>query len=135
MKIKWSDDLKVGDKEIDTHHEAFFMKARRIVVACRLSRGGREIEETVAFLVDYARYHFSAEEERMQALGYPYTETHKNQHIGFLSRLEGLQTKLHQTGDKEAVARDVANFAVDWFVHHIKNSDHPLADYIKAQAS
>lgn len=131
MTITWSDDLKVGDKEIDTHHEAFFIKARRIVVACRLSRGGREIEDTVEFMVDYARFHFSAEEARMEALDYPYFESHRNQHAGFLERLDDLRAKLRETGDKEVVARETADFAVDWFIHHIKSSDQPLAEYLR----
>ncbi len=65
MTVEWKDSLLTGDKEIDTHHQAFFVKARRIVVACSVGKGAQELETTVQFLVDYARFHFTAEERRM----------------------------------------------------------------------
>lgn len=65
----------------------------------------------------------------MNRAGYPYGGSHRAQHETFLSRLAELQKKLVESDDKEEVAKSVAHFGVDWFVHHIQSSDQPLVRY------
>ena len=84
LRAEWTDALLTGDREIDNQHKTFFVYAQRIVVACGLLRGAAEVEKTVRFMTEYAATHFAAEEKRMEAVGYPYIETHRTAHRSFL---------------------------------------------------
>lgn len=130
MAIKWDDSLLTGNKVIDTHHRAFFVQTQRIRVACGLGRGADEVDKAVAFLIDYARKHFAFEEEAMQAVGFPYMETHRGAHRAFLAQVESLSHKLAAAADKAPIAEQVADLAEEWFVRHIKGADQPLTRFL-----
>lgn len=131
-KIEWSDDLLIGDRQIDNQHKAFFITAQKVIAACGQGKGADELARTFSFLREYARLHFAAEEERMGKTSFPYQATHKAAHKTFLDKLARAEEKLEATADKEAVAREAASIAADWFARHIKSVDRILVDYLKA---
>jgi hemerythrin len=134
-RVEWSDQLLTGDRAIDTHHRALFLSVQRLVVACDLGRGDEHVEATLRFLAKYAVEHFAVEDERMDRLQYPYTETHRAAHRSFLNRLETLAQDIGRGVDKKRVAAAVAEFATDWFMRHVRLVDMPLIEYMRGSRS
>ena len=128
---QWTTDLLTGDRELDTHHRALFVKAQRLAVACSLGRGGEGIEVELDWLRTYAQQHFAAEDDRMTRFHYPYVETHRAAHRSFTARLAGLEADLRTGADRGVVAAAAAAFVTDWFVTHVRLVDMPLIEHLR----
>lgn len=133
MSFQWDDELLTGDREIDTHHKAFFAKAERFSAAIKLGRGAAELQGNLDFLREYARHHFAAEDLRMTQIAFPYQRSHQEAHDRFLIALDGFQERVDQGEDKAALATEVLEFVVGWLRHHIKNVDFPLIRYLRGE--
>lgn len=133
MNFEWDDSLNTGDRELDVHHQAFFVKAQQLSDACRVGRGAAVVKEMIGFLTEYAEHHFRAESQRMEQSAYPYTRTHEAQHEDFLSKLRVLEEKLDRDGPSGALADDVREMVAGWLLEHIKGSDLPLVEFIREQ--
>ncbi len=133
MQIDWDESLNTGDRELDVHHQAFFIKAQQMADACRGGRGKFAVTEMLDFLAEYALHHFRVEEQRMEACQFPYARTHLAQHADFLERLGAIKTKLERKGPTPVLADEVRDLALTWLLDHIKGSDMPLVEFIKEQ--
>ncbi len=63
--MEWTGDLAVGINKIDEQHRELFKRINDLLLAIREQRCRAEIDKTIEFLDDYARFHFSEEEQRM----------------------------------------------------------------------
>lgn len=135
MRIEWDQSLETGDREIDIHHQAFFIKAQALVDACRSGRGADVVEEMLGFFTDYAQHHFRAEKQRMEAVEYPYAGTHEAQHDELIARLDQIKRRLLSKGVSSALADDVRELVMRWLLDHIKGSDMPLVELLREKSA
>lgn len=119
MLQDWSDDYLLGIEEIDAQHKGFFEATHRLYEAILNCEGEKAVEGTSAFLKDYARRHFQAEEAFMDRHGFPGLEDHKRLHTAFLEGLDSLLHDLQVFGPSQHLADRALEIAQDWLLDHI----------------
>jgi hemerythrin len=128
--IDWDPSFSVNISQFDSHHkdlirllneahENFVAKARQEATRIVIDR-----------LVDYAQYHFSAEEKWMKIQNYPELIWHTAEHNAFWRQIFDFQAD-YNNGEKQLSA-EVLTYLRDWFENHVLTSD---ADYGRFAAS
>jgi len=131
MLKTWSDDYSLGIQAIDEQHKGFFEASHRLYDAILNCEGEKMVEESVAFLRDYANRHFQTEEGFMEKHTYPHLEQHKKLHTGFLEVLDGLMDDLELYGPSQHLADRALEISQEWLINHIIEEDTRYAQYIK----
>lgn len=126
--IEWNDTYSLGMEEIDHHH-------RHLVTLLNttydlFSGGGYrvEIEGLIKELINYATYHFAAEEQLMSRHDYTGAEDHINQHEDFIKQIRTFQKDF--IDGRKKLSLELIVFLQDWLLQHISKSDRAYADAI-----
>jgi hemerythrin len=131
MLKTWSDEYALGIQALDEQHRGFFEAGHRLYDAILNCEGEKRVEESVAFLRDYANRHFKEEEGFMEKHAYPHLAQHKKQHTEFLETLDGLRHDLELFGPSQHLADRTWEISQEWLVNHIIEEDTRYAHYIK----
>ena len=131
MLKSWSDDYSLGIQDIDEQHQGFFEASHRLYDAILNCEGEKMVEQSVAFLQDYAKRHFQTEESYMAKHAYPYLEQHKKLHTEFIEVLDGLMDELRLFGPSQHLADRALEISREWLINHIIEEDTRYAHYIK----
>ena len=129
--FEWEDRFGVGINTIDQQHQRLFALINQLhdaierceqlatleAVLCELDA----VTATIGELIDYARYHFSTEEDYMRRYEYPDRLSHQAQHQQFVEEVQGYRKRFEQK--KTRISPEVADFLVNWWRTHILNSD------------
>lgn len=78
-------------------------------------------------LTDYARYHFSHEEEYMKSIGYKRMFMQKVQHDIFMNKIESYDLDEMDDNQQEALS-DLLTYLGDWLVNHILEEDKAISE-------
>ena len=131
MLKPWSDEYALGIQAIDDQHRGFFEAGHRLYDAILNCEGEKMVEESVAFLRDYASRHFREEEAFMARHAYPYLAQHQELHTGYFEVLDGLLDELALFGPSQHLADRALEITQDWLINHIIEEDTRYAHYIK----
>ena len=129
--VAWDDKFCVGIPPIDEQHKTLIEHTNTLYQGCL---SGTEAERKAYFLnairsvVDYTKFHFSAEEKILQNVQYPQLSAHKKQHEEFVQKLVD-DVKSYQSGEK-FVPNAFVRFLRDWVLSHIALEDTKYARYI-----
>ncbi len=132
--MEWTEDLAVGIIKIDEQHRELFKRINDLLLAIREKRCKAEIDKTIEFLDDYARFHFKEEEQRMEEAGYKGLQEQKLQHAVYLKNLEELKKQAslpRENGMSYELSVTVTQIVVDWIVTHIMNTDKLFGAYLR----
>ncbi|HBA88324.1 MAG TPA: hemerythrin [Geobacter sp.] len=128
--IEWQEKFKLGIEPSDTHHQHLVMLLNtaydNFVAKVPVAEFGAVLDE----LVDYATYHFNAEELWMRENGYPKLEEHIEMHNYFTRRVTEIQKDLLH--ERNNVPLEVLTFLAGWLSNHILVAD---ADFSRIAAS
>ncbi len=122
--FRWNDAYLLGIQEFDTHHQHLMDLLNASFVAFEANVHPTQLGPLLDLLLDYAGYHFSAEERWMRAHSYPQSEAHTAQHRAFSEKLAEL--RLEQLNGQATLNAELFAFLADWLALHILESD---ADY------
>lgn len=131
MKYQWSNDLEVGNIQIDTEHKSLINAINDLLEACSGGRGRAELEKTVNFLASYTRTHFAHEEVLQKKYNYPDYNNHKKYHEGFISTVDSIRERLLKEGPSIVLVGEVNLKVGEWLIKHIKREDVKVAAHIK----
>jgi len=128
--VAWDDSFSVGFEHIDNQHKELVKMVNDLYNACKKGALNEDIVylRTVSKALEYARVHFSDEEEFMGKVSYPELGEHKKQHEDFIVEIKK-SIKLFEYG--KAAPIELANFLKDWLLNHIAISDKGYAPYLK----
>lgn len=132
--MEWTEDLAVGIAKIDEQHQELFKRIGNLLRAIKEGRCKNEIDGTIRFLDDYAKFHFSEEEKRMEDAGYARLEAHKLLHAVYLKNILELeqQASLPREGGMSYELSVTANqIVVDWIRAHIMKEDKLFGAFMK----
>lgn len=132
--MEWTEDLAVGIIKIDEQHRELFKRINDLLLAIREQRCRTEIDKTIEFLDDYARFHFGEEEQRMEEAGYKGLQEHKLQHAVYLRNIEELKQQAslpRESGMSYELSVTATQVVVDWIVTHIMNTDKLFGVYLR----
>jgi hemerythrin len=129
--VEWDNKYSVGIPLIDEQHRTLIENTNALYQGCRT--GSEEEKKNYFFravksVVDYTKFHFSAEERMMENIHYPQFAAHKREHEAFVQRLLD-DVKNYQEGQKFA-PNNFVRFLRDWILSHIAVEDTKYARYI-----
>jgi hemerythrin len=116
-------------QEFDKHHQHLVGLLNKSFDEFERNAPPKELESIINELVDYAAYHFAAEEQWMAQNAYPKLAEHAQMHDSFSSEVLAFQEDF--IAGKVSLNLDLFSFLVDWLVGHILETD---ADYGKFNA-
>jgi hemerythrin len=123
--IQWSEEYRLGLKDIDEQHKNLFAVANRayelLKNELRLDKYD-QILEILDELRDYTATHFSQEEQYMASIGYPKLLSHKVQHSDFIEKISNVDLN-SVDADQDKYLFDLLDFFADWLMNHILKTD------------
>ncbi|HEX2938291.1 MAG TPA: bacteriohemerythrin [Ruminiclostridium sp.] len=129
--MKWTDDLSVGVELIDSEHKSLINAINELFDACGKGLGRKKISETLEFMQNYIRTHFSDEEKLQKKCGYPDYSNHCRYHASFIEKVGNYSKRLEEEGANIALVADFNSFVTDWLINHISREDKKIGLYIK----
>jgi len=120
-KIIWTNELSVGNIEIDNEHKRLIGIYNDLVEYVELSKNREELAKILSKMTDYSLIHFKREEEYMQKLSYPKLDEHKRFHRDFIFKVAMYNIDL--LGINPPNPKDIIKFLEKWWVNHILKSD------------
>ena len=130
-RVEFTDDLITDVDDIDRHHRALIGWANRLFDAEQGPDRDQIVERTLNALTDYISYHFAAEEQAMEQLGYDGIESHKERHRRLTREVDRLTRDIKGLGVSKASILELHFFVEDWIRQHIKHVDGAFASWIK----
>jgi hemerythrin len=118
-------EMITGNKEIDTHHRHLVELFNTFLGAFRMQKHKDQLGSLLEQLVDFATYHFHAEELWMSDCGYPDALAHCQEHETFIKRLSDIQKDF--AAERRGVSLEVLQFLSRWLKSHIYGSDIRVA--------
>ena len=93
-----------------------------------VNRGKGALPGLLTELLEYARYHFSAEEKLMNDHDYPGLKSHVKEHLDFTRQIVEFDRK-YQSGDA-SFSVDLMILLRDWLLAHILQIDKKCVAYL-----
>jgi len=128
--VVWDEKYATGIDLIDNQHKELFFLTNELFRACL---GGESVvqgvfKETMGRMVDYVRFHFSAEQDLLQKINYPDYQEHKKQHDTLVMKI--LEAVKEYSEGKKLVPNQFVRTLRDWILSHIAHYDKLYASYI-----
>ena len=124
-EIIWKDEYSVGVDQFDRQHQHLFEIINKLTARPDTSKDSSLTSQTIKEMFDYAKEHFTAEEELMQQYDYPEIESHKKQHDYFIGTTDELSnTKVRP--------EEIAEFLKVWWTIHILKVDMKYKEFFEA---
>ncbi len=118
--IEWTDEYKVGVREIDDQHRQLVDIVNKFEEAVLRGRGSRQVNAILNDLIGYTQEHFATEERLLAAAAYPQLKLHQSQHRQLLQKVERFQ---FEYGAGRRVTAELHEFLSYWLVTHILRDD------------
>ena len=127
--LTWTDDLSVGDAELDKHHKTIIESINILETVINKKEQRQVTKQILDELHRYADYHFSAEENLFKKTNFPNAQNHIAEHRAFCDRLEKIQLQYDQQDEFSSL--EVMDFLIDWVANHVVTFDKEYVPYIK----
>ena len=128
----WRDDYSINVKEMDDHHKKLFERANKLSEAISINEEKSALEDALNFLIDYAEYHFSEEENLLKQHGYTNYESHREKHETLMSEILELKEKINKNY-KEMDIEVLIDFFKHWIIEHILTEDRKYGPFLNSK--
>jgi hemerythrin len=121
----WKKDYELGMEKIDGEHKMLFEIANKGYELLENQYYLDKYDKIVSILSelsDYAKFHFSEEEEYLKSIGYKKLFTHKIQHDYFIEKVNSVNLALIDSNQDKAIL-SILDFIVNWIQEHILEMD------------
>src|SRR5512141_1126992 len=126
--IEWDSSFELGIQAIDAHRRELIGLLNKCYDLLLFSSDKDELQLILYELVEYADYHFDAEERLMKEVSYKGLIPHIDKHNDFNNQLTVLmQNYLSRSPD---VNIDIIIFLSSWLKKHILKDDKKFAIYL-----
>lgn len=129
MSLEWKNEFSVNVPNVDNQHRKLIELLSNLDEA--MKRGGEKqiLDQTLAVVIRYTRYHFDTEERLMVATRYPGIANHTKEHEMLLRTIVEFE-RMHQRGAVE-FTRSIMGFLEEWLVTHMLRIDKPMGEYLR----
>jgi len=129
--VVWSAAVSIHVARMDRHHMKLIEIANAVVDNLAVDGDRKSLESVIDALVDYAAYHFDAEEKLMVSYGYPGFEEHRRKHLELLRQVSEYRDQMISgtIPDQTAFQR----FFEAWLVEHILEEDHKYGAFLNSK--
>jgi hemerythrin-like metal-binding protein len=131
--IVWEEKYATGITLFDNQHKELFSLNNELFRAFRNRDETlkNKCTETMSRMVEYVRFHFSAELELLHRIKYPQYQDHKKQHDELIRDI--LEAVKEFNEGKKFVPNQFVRTLRDWILSHIALADKLYAAYISEQ--
>ena len=128
MLVEWKEDYATGIDEIDGHHRHLLDLLNKSYFLILKDGTQDELRQLLAELIDYAGYHFAAEEELMRSKGYDKIDSHLREHFSFTHKVLSFEKEARE--GRKYLPVDVFDFVRKWLLDHILTIDAEMGRVI-----
>jgi len=131
--VSWSDKYATGIELIDSQHHQLVDLTNELYRAC-LSGGDERLtvfKEAMSRMVDYVRFHFTAESKLLDAIKYPDYINHKKMHNDLVEEI--LTASNTYDDGRKFVPNKFVRTLRDWVFGHIAVYDKEYAAFVAEQ--
>jgi hemerythrin len=131
--VIWEDKYVTGIELIDNQHHQLVNLTNELYIACL---AGEDVLNTVfkdamSRMVEYVRFHFSAELKLLNAINYPDYQNHKKMHDNLIHDI--LDAAKDFNDGKKFVPNNFVRTLKDWVFGHIAVYDKLYSAYVSEQ--
>jgi len=125
--ILWTPKLSVGIKRIDDQHKEFITLINQSQKFAETGKSMR-FNKSLTELLDFARVHFSTEEDIFNKYKYPFAQEHNIEHFKLTEKVINFYDRAKRD---ENIGEEFLLFLKDWLENHLKTHDQKYAKYFK----
>ncbi|MBE6449844.1 MAG: bacteriohemerythrin [Alphaproteobacteria bacterium] len=128
----WRDSMNLNYAPLDDEHRAFLDVVNQAFMASQVD-DFQMIEKVFEKCYDYARNHFSHEEDIMERIQFPDIENHMRSHQVFIHNVSEMRQQFDvapSIDEKRKLSRKLANFLNVWLLGHIMSRDKAFKPYL-----
>ncbi len=126
--LNWSNELSVKINGIDDQHKRLVDLINELYDAMKEGKGKEKLGAVLREMINYTKYHFSAEEKLMLQRNYPEFPQHKAEHDAFTQKVTEFNNQFE--AGAMFLSNEVLFFLKDWLVNHIKVTDKKYTSYL-----
>ena len=131
--VTWSDKYAVGIEMLDSQHRMLVELTNQLYSACNM--GGKVLsaafQDAMHKIVEYVRFHFSAELKLLNSVNYPDYNHHKKMHDDLIHEI--LNAAKEYNEGKMLTPYNFVRTLKDWIFSHIAVYDKEYSIYIAHQ--
>jgi len=137
ISFKWNDEkMNIGVDIIDKQHKELLKIINQLSTSINMSSQKDDILVIIDELIDYANFHFKTEEKIFDEFANENTKEHKKEHDLFREKFFKIKDKinndkLYKISSTILIADEIFAYMLDWFLHHILESDKKLIQKLK----
>ncbi|MBU1356805.1 MAG: bacteriohemerythrin [Candidatus Edwardsbacteria bacterium] len=131
--IKWAAKYKVNIEEIDDQHIKLVELVNNLYTALKDDGAKAILEGILTEMMDYAEYHFDAEETLFGLHLYPETMQHIQEHNIFKKTILALKEK-HENEDYSTSVETMFTLR-DWLTKHILEEDQKYVPFFNGNSA
>lgn len=129
--IEWMNSFSLGVKQFDDHHKQLLGLLNTVYDDFTTQAPVEKVGVVLDELIDYAVYHFAAEELWMMEHSYPELDMHREEHERFSKTVMDMRQD-HHTGNF-IMSLEVLEFLRKWLTDHILKTDAKYGRFIAAE--
>ncbi|MBN1951007.1 MAG: bacteriohemerythrin [Bacteroidales bacterium] len=126
--MQWRPDFNLGIEEMDNQHKKIVELINTLHEAFLENSTGEILKDIFSELIDYADYHFKAEEALFKKYNFPFAEEHIKMHVHFTEKINSLKKQYEQG---VPVTFRVISFMQKWLTNHILDADREYASLVR----
>lgn len=123
----WHRSFELGIEQFDEHHKHLVDLLNKTFEIFTTCTNHEFLEFVLDELLDYATYHFAAEERWMEDHGFTGLQKHHEEHEKFRRRFVEIRKDYHSR--EVNLTREVLNFLKEWLFDHILKTDAEYARF------
>jgi len=137
MPIQWRETMSVDRGPIDRDHRHLIGIINEFEGVAAQSAALRQMLGLLDKLDEYARQHFSREEEFQRSVSYPLHENHYLEHQRLVHELARIRSEFEAVQDGRIVAAHarLAGLLRRWLVNHVVKLDLGMRPYVDASGA
>ena len=127
----WQDTLSIQVAAMDDHHKRLIEMANAVIEHLQGSTNHDSLIKAFDAMVDYAHYHFAAEEKLLALYDYPGTGDHCKKHGDLIRQVNEYKERL-RNGDVPDRA-SFLRFFESWLLRHVLDDDRKYGVFLNAR--
>lgn len=126
--LDWDESLSIGVKEMDRQHQVLVEMLNELHSSMMAGNTHEILGALLHKLVEYAKFHFHAEEEFLSAEAFPALTAHHQLHEDMTKELQVFVDR-YERGE-EMIHLHLMSFLRDWLMHHILQEDRGYGQWV-----
>ena len=119
--IQWKESYRIGYEPIDSQHKKLILLINQYDEAVKSGGLPSILRAIIDGLVEYAKFHFLAEEQLMVKIDYAGYDKHRDEHRQLIAEVEDFVEKNDE--DDPWDNEELLYFLKEWVINHIEYED------------